>query len=210
MQIARVTINLIRPVPVAELRFAARVIREGKNIQLLDVAVEATDGTLVSRAEVLRVRKEAAPDAENIPACHLAGPAEGVPTYPPTGVGFSRLFEMRAVEGRFETPGPAAVWFMMHGELVAGEATGAVARSLACADFASGIGAAVSFEKWSYPNADLTVAFAREPRTGWVLVDAESWIGPEGRGVVHARLGDADGWFGRSVQDALIIRRSSA
>ncbi|MGY4395555.1 hypothetical protein ACVWZA_000716 [Sphingomonas sp. UYAg733] len=201
------TVNLIRPVPVAELHVSARVLREGSKIQLLEVELRA-EGILVTRGEVLRVKRGASGDAACLPPLDLPGPSFGSRTRPPTGVGFSRLFEMLAVRGTFETPGPASIWFRMLGELVAGEETDAVTATLACADFANGIGSAVSFAQWSYPNADLTVSLARQPSGPWILLDAECWVGSDGRGMTHARIGDAGGWFGRSLQTTLIERRA--
>ncbi len=206
MEVARVTVNLMRPVPVSELDVSVRVVREGSRIQLLETEIRAA-GVVVTRAEVLRVARGESAQANCCPPIDLPGPSLGSRTRPPTSVGFSRLFEMRAVRGMFETPGPASIWFRMHGDLVAGEATDAVTATLACADFANGTGAAVSFEQWSYPNADLTVSLAREPVGPWIILDAECWVGSNGRGMTHARLGDADGWFGRSLQTTLIERR---
>lgn len=207
MQIARITVNLLRPVPVEQLQVSTHVIREGRNIQIIDANVHDGEGRLVTRAEVLRVRQGSSAEIRNFPDCDFPPAHTGVVTRPPTGVGFSRLFEMRAVRGRFETPGPASVWFRMSGALVHGEDTSPVTRAIACADFASGIGTTVPFSGWTYPNADLTVSFARAPRDGWLLLDADCWIGDEGRGVAAARIGDVDGWFGMSTQSTLVTPR---
>ena len=43
--------------------------------------------------------------------------------------------------------------------------------------------------KWTFINADLTVSMARPPVGEWILLDAESWIGPDGAGLAMARLG---------------------
>jgi hypothetical protein len=47
----------------------------------------------------------------------------------------------------------------------------------------------------------------REPVGEWILLDAESWIGPEGAGLAMARLADMNGYFGRCVQSLVIERR---
>ena len=39
------------------------------------------------------------------------------------------------------------------------------------------------------------------------LLDAESWIGPDGAGLAMARLADARGYFGRAVQSLVIEKR---
>jgi hypothetical protein len=206
MGVARVTVDLMRPVPVGELTVYTRIAREGKKAQLVDVEIRAA-GALVARGAVLRLRREEQRDAPIIPAADFAGPERGAQTRPPTGVGFSQLFDMRSVAGSFERPGPAAVWFRMSGPLVADERMSVTALATASADFANGIASVLPFDAWSYPSTDLTVSFAREPVGRWILVDAECWAGVEGRGVTHARLGDALGWFGRSMQTIIFERR---
>src|SRR6185437_11670661 len=54
MRIARVTVDLMRPVPVAPLTIESGVVREGRKIQLLAVRLLAA-GTEVVRASALRV-----------------------------------------------------------------------------------------------------------------------------------------------------------
>ena len=63
------------------------------------------------------------------------------------------------------------------------------------------------FSHWTFLNADLTVSMAREPVGEWILLDAESWIGPEGAGLAMARLADVNGYFGRCVQIFVIEKR---
>jgi hypothetical protein len=58
MHVTRVTIDLLRPVPVAPLTFETEVLREGRKIQLVGVRLMA-NGTVVVRATVLKIRAEA-------------------------------------------------------------------------------------------------------------------------------------------------------
>ena len=76
MAVARVTVDLMRPVPVGELKVDARIAREGKKLQLVDVEIRAAD-TLVARGAVLRLRREDQPDVRTIPAADFAGPGKG-------------------------------------------------------------------------------------------------------------------------------------
>jgi hypothetical protein len=75
------------------------------------------------------------------------------------------------------------------------------------ADFCNGTSAALDFRQWSFLNADLTVSLAREPVGEWILLDAESWIGPDGAGLAMARLADVHGYFGRAAQSLVIEKR---
>jgi hypothetical protein len=41
----------------------------------------------------------------------------------------------------------------------------------------------------------------------WVLLDAETWAGPDSIGIAAAQLADRDGYFGRAVQSVLFEKR---
>jgi Thioesterase-like superfamily len=56
--VARLTIELLRPVPLAPLQVAARTIRPGKKVQWLEGAL-LHDGREVARATALRLRVRA-------------------------------------------------------------------------------------------------------------------------------------------------------
>lgn len=206
MAVARVTVDLMRPVPIGGLVVETRIAREGRRVQLLDIEILAA-GALVARGAVLKLRREEQRDAQVIPAADFAGPEQCARTRPPTGVGFSQLFDMRSAAGSFEVLGPAAVWLRMSGPLVDEERVSGPTLATASADFANGIASVFPFDTWSYPSTDLTVSFAREPVGPWILVDAECWAGCEGRGITHARLADKLGWFGRSMQTTIFERR---
>ena len=55
MHVARVTVDLLRPVPVAPLTFEREVLREGRKIQLCGVRLLANN-VVVARGAVLKIR----------------------------------------------------------------------------------------------------------------------------------------------------------
>jgi hypothetical protein len=71
----------------------------------------------------------------------------------------------------------------------------------------NGIATELSWEDWTFINADLTVSLAREPEGEWILSDAECWVGEDGAGLAMCRLADKRGTFGRAVQSLLLERR---
>jgi Thioesterase-like superfamily len=76
MRIARVTIDLMRPVPLVALTLHTEVLRMGRKIQLCAVRLLA-DGVVVVAASVLKVRRQAQPlpsDIAELPVM-LPGPA---------------------------------------------------------------------------------------------------------------------------------------
>src|SRR5262245_38773316 len=57
MRIARVSIDLMRPVPVAPLGIESEILRDGRKIQLCGVRLLA-DGVVVVSATVLKVKAQ--------------------------------------------------------------------------------------------------------------------------------------------------------
>jgi hypothetical protein len=209
MQIARVTIDLMRPVPVAPLTIETEVLREGRKIQLCAIKLLADDVVVVG-ATVLKIKSQALAlpsEVADLPV-ELPGPDQSI-VEPANFAGspFVKCISMRAARGRFGVPGPGAIWFRVDQPLVEGSPVSQAMRAVVAADFSNGTSAALDFRQWTFINADLTVNLARPPVGEWILVDAESWIGPDGAGLAMARLADARGYFGRAIQSLVIEKR---
>jgi Thioesterase-like superfamily len=113
---------------------------------------------------------------------------------------------IRAARGRIGAPGSAAIWFRIDRPLVEGTAISQAMRAVVAADFCN-TSVPLDFRHWTFLNADLTVNFARQPVGDWILLDAESWIGPDGAGLAMARLADQRGYFGRAIQSLVVEKR---
>jgi hypothetical protein len=114
---------------------------------------------------------------------------------------------MRAARGRFGQAGAGAIWFRVDHPLIEGQVVSQAMRAVVAADFSNGTASTLDFHAWTYINADLTVSFARQPVGEWILLDGESWIGPDGAGLAMSRLADRQGYFGRAVQSLVIEKR---
>lgn len=209
MQIVRVGIDLMRPVPVAPLTFETQVIREGRKIQLIGITLLA-EGKPVVRGQVLRivVTKPELPDGiEGPPQPWRA--VEDAPVVPHRGRNpFLACLDMKSGFGDFATPGPGAIWFRVNRDIVAGAGVSQAMRAVIASDLSNGVSSPLDFLKWTFLNADLTVSFARPPEGEWILVDSESWLGRDGAGLAMAKLADQRGYFGRSVQSLVVEKRA--
>jgi hypothetical protein len=205
MQIARVTIDLMRPVPVAPLTVESEVLREGRKIQLCAVRLKA-NGVLTVGATVLKIKRQAQPLPDDVtePPLDVAAPEQSriEPQNSPFGMGMT----IRAARGRFGGPGPGAIWYRAERPLIAGSPISQAMRAVAASDFCNA-SSALDFRQWIFLNADLTVSMAREPVGEWILLDAVSWIGPDGAGLAVARLADTKGYFGRCAQSLVVEKR---
>jgi len=209
MRIARVTIDLMRPVPVAPLTLESEVLREGRKIQLCAVRLRAGDAVVVG-ATVLKIKTQALalPPGVADAAVELPGPDQSPREEPSfSSSPFVTGISMRAARGRFGVPGPGAIWYRVDRPLVEASPVSQAMRAVVAADFCNGTSAVLDFRDWTFLNADLTVSFARAPFGEWILVDAGSWIGPDGAALAMARLADVNGYFGRAVQSLVIEKR---
>lgn len=210
MHIARLTIDLMRPVPLAPLTIETEVLRQGRKIQLCEVRLLA-DGVTVVRATVLKIKSNAVlalpPEVADLPV-ELPGPEqsvveEGKFSSSPFVTGMS----MRAARGRFGMPGPGAIWYRADWSMIEGAPVSQVMRAVIASDFCNATAVALDFRQWTFINADLTVSLARQPVGDWILLDGETFIGPHGAGIATAKLGDVRGYFGRAVQSLVIEKR---
>ena len=122
MRVARVTVDLMRPVPLKTLAIETEVLREGRKIQLCAVRVRA-DGVLTVSATVLRVKlqtDDVPPDAGG-PALTLPGPDQS-PEDPAqfSNSPFVMGMQLRAARGTFGVRGPGAIWYRVKRPFVEG------------------------------------------------------------------------------------------
>lgn len=209
MRVVRLTVDLMRPVPVAPLTIETEIVREGRKIQLVSIRLLA-DETEVVRASALRVRIE----ARDMPAIASGPPVElpmpehcSPPDFFATETPFLKGIEMRTAKGGFRIPGPAAVWYRATRPIVAGAALSPLMRATIAADFCNGTSSVFDMRDWTFINADLSVSLGREPVGEWILLDAETWVGPDSVGIAAARLADTRGYFGRAVQSVIFEKR---
>src|SRR5207244_12972602 len=111
MRMARLTIDLMRPVPLKPLMLETEILREGRKIQLCAVRLRA-DGVLVVAATVLKVRlqRELLPgDIASLPV-ELPSP-EASPEDPAQFYNspFVTGMRLRAAGRKFGVPGPGAI-----------------------------------------------------------------------------------------------------
>ena len=207
--VGRITVEVLRPVPLAPLTLDAEVLRPGRNVELVQARLHAAGGDEVARATAWRLRRVADPVAvpDDPPP---PGPERGEERpFFPTGqaVGYHTAMDYRFLAGSFLEPGPATVWMRMRQPLIAGEPVTPLARVLVAADSGNGVSAALDFRRHLFINTELTVHLTREPAGEWVCLDAVTRPGTLGVGLAEAVLSDEWGRLGRSAQTLLVRAR---
>jgi acyl-coenzyme A thioesterase PaaI-like protein len=204
---ARLTVELLRPIPLSPLSVKAAVVRPGRKVELVEASMDA-DGREVARATLLGIRAAAIEVPESTPAAFPPGPSHGDGTIPDElggAVAFHNSgVEHRFVLGRFDRPGPATDWIRLRWPVVPGEEPTALERTVAAADFGNGISRLVPFEELIFINPDLTVYLHRLPAGEWVCLEATTILGGDGVGMTESALYDEQGAIGRAVQSLLL------
>jgi hypothetical protein len=161
--LARLTVELVRPVPLVPLTVEVRETRPGRRIQLLDLVLRDEQDTELVYARGMRIARgdngldESLLDMPGPVA--VAGPDDSSPYehgYPLPACGFYMdAFDIRSVDGRsFGAVGPSASWFRLLAPVFAGEPITPLDRVLAVADFGNGISNIIEMGRHVYINPD--------------------------------------------------------
>jgi hypothetical protein len=208
--LVRLTLDLLRPVPLAPLTVTWSTPRGGRRVQLVDGVLSAGD-VEVALARVVRILGHpggAAPATAVREDDPPAGPETGIDST--LRMGAYRAFHnegmvIRFVEGRFDQRGPATAWFRLAHPVVAGQVPSPWQRVAAAADFANGVARELDFAPGVlFINPDLTVSVHRPPEGEWVCLDARTRFGVPGVGATEAALWDRRGRIGRAVQSLVV------
>jgi Thioesterase-like superfamily len=203
MALARVTLDILGPVPVSEVAVAASVARPGRSVELLEATLSA-GGRVAVVARAWRVARRGAP-----PAGDAAAPPPIPDTADPPALfpGYGEAVEFRFARGGWREPGPATVWTRLRVPVVAGEAPTGLQRVLAVADSGSGVSAVLPFGDWMFINPELSVHLRREAVGEWICLDAVTTVEPDGAGLARSTLSDARGPVAHGAQALLVAPR---
>ena len=206
MRIGRVTVEILKPLPIEPLTLNAQVVRPGRSVELIEASIEGP------REELARVRGWRLAESDIEADWEQDDPPPGrqhaeALEFFPTGeaAGWHTAMEIVFARGRFLEPGPATAWMRPRVALVAGEEITPLQRVMLAADGGNGVSAPLPWDRFIFVNTDLTVHLFRPPTGEWVGMAAETTLGPAGSGVATSRLYDSTGEIGRGAQ-ALLVR----
>jgi hypothetical protein len=216
MTMSRMTVDIMRPVPLGRrLTVAPVVVREGRKIQLVDLQL-TVGGVLHARASVLRLRDADLTGRDDLPTGAPVDPP--VPLVPPDQVasvrdsstppgGFLQGWDMRYAPSRDGSA--TGLWVRLEVPVVAGEPVRPSARLVACVDFANNIGVDFGPGAATTINPDVNAHVLRRPAGEWVAITGETRFTPAlGRGVVTATLSDLEGVFAAVSLSQLVQPRA--
>ena len=217
MSLARLTVDIVRPVPVGQrLHVDAEVVREGKKIQLAELVIRVGD-TVTTRARALRIRDRDVTALDGMPVSTTAdNPAASLP--PPEQldgvdhVPWIAPFLKYGAELRrtWKAPinGVHAVWCRLRIPVVQDEPVRAASRAAFPLDLANLIGVDLDPTRATSINPDVTGHLARAPVGEWMALTGHTYFahGP-GHGISTAVMSDADGVFGVASTSQILDAR---
>lgn len=204
--LARLTVEILGPVPVTDLTVRAWVDRPGKSIQLSGAELTANDRpvarasawwiTHTDTAEVVAGLPEPLPPKES---GHLLSKPSGWHD------GYLSAMEWVSIKGQMGETGPATLWVRQLIQTVDGEEPTGLQRLMTVADSGNGASSRLSLKHWLFINTELTVHLWRPPQGEWIGLDADTVLGPAGVGLATTTLHDQQGPVARGAQ-ALLVR----
>ncbi len=211
---ARVTFDLLAPVPAVPMTLVTSVAEGGKRVVRQTVTLTADD-VPVARAQCVAVRRaeldlpEGAtehPDPfAGAPVPDLSRPTPAARGVVPWDCFDSSSVSVRSLRSPELDGGGVGLWINLLVPVIAGEPTPAIARAAVAADHASAAtNARLPFDRWSFMNAELSLHVSREPVGPWVGLVCSGVLQPNGCGLSVATLYDSGGRLGQSAQ-ALVL-----
>lgn len=217
--IARLTVELERPVPVEPLDFAAELTRAGRKVSIVEATItNAVTGAVLARARALRIRSAEVPLPHDRPDLGPLLAIEPAPSEPADGraavldedaaVTFQHGGTDRRFVGELDVGvGPVFGWIRMCVPLLAELTLTPLQRVAAAVDFASGFSAVLPGETHSFINPDLTIHLFRAARGEWVGMASATHHSDHGVGMTDTSVFDLDGRVGSSNQSLLLDLR---
>lgn len=206
---ARLSIDLLRPVPGTPLQVKIQPVRQGKRIVLLEANLMAGKN-LVAQATGLFVKAEpvALPDYAPRYARSLPEP-EGIKTVsfgdamfgnfskmPP---GLHTTVQLRPASELNES-GKGSAWIALPVPIIEGETNSPFMLAALASDFGNGVGQLNLGHNIGTINADVQLQLSRLPIGDWIGLESEALLGETGVGQVLTVMHDEQGRVGQVSQ----------
>lgn len=206
--LTRMSLDLLRPVPLAEIRVAVDVQRDARSVAIATAQVCDRDEKVCITAtsmHLVRTEFEAMPTAPVAALRREDAEAGEAPL--PRGAhdqpSFADFIEVAYPEGESHEPGPKTVW-MKTPPLLADETPSPVQSLCPLADCGNGLSRNAPFEEMGFLNTDLTIHIHREPRSEWLASETVSHWQNTGIGLAQAVIRDEDGPVAAVLQTLLL------
>jgi hypothetical protein len=211
-QVARVQIDLERPVPLEPLLGLVRRHQVSRRVAHLEMELSTRAGRVVSARALLTHRELVSIAAEawspiqrpddfvSMDWSHLY-PIDGGPIFVRDAV------DHRVVRGGYGVPVPSAAWLRLKVPVIDGTVPCGLSQLLAVADFGSPLSQTTSIGAGlALINVDLNATLFRQPVGPWFFLDATGRVGQGGLGLAVTEVFDLEGPIGVITQSQVVKR----
>jgi len=206
--LTRLTVNLLRPIPMAGFRIAAQVTKNGRVSAISSAELIDAQGRVCASANALHLAAQgggylACPPADS-PDLDSAKPGN----FPMQSVSHSLLCFSNGIEvmyppGEEGSLGPTTMW-MRTLPLLEGEIPSDFQRLCPLADCGNGLSRNAELTDAMFMNPDITIAVHRLPESDWLASRATSYWQSTGVGLSEATLFDQKGPIGTAIQTLVV------
>ena len=205
--LARITVEILGPVPIADLKVRSWVDRPGRSVQLVGAELAANNRT-VARASAWWIAHTNTQDVTAGLPDPIQPKESGHQLTKPDGWqdGYLSAMEWWSIKGEMGQDGPATLWVRQLVATVNGETPTPLQRLMAVADSGNGASSRLNINQWLFINTELTVHLWRKPQGEWIAIDANTTIGPRGTGLATSTIHDEQGPVAIGAQ-ALLVRK---
>ncbi|MEX1022031.1 MAG: thioesterase family protein [Dehalococcoidia bacterium] len=208
-QAVRLTVDMFRVAPMKAMLAPVRMVRDGNRIRVVDASMVDEDGTEIARANVVFLRRTEQPEGDIwSPPPWTAPSPDTLPAPPPPDVPWTPMWDMRRIEGDFETVGPKKAWMRETHQLVAGVDPSPLVRLAQTSDFANPFANSGS-TGLNFVNADLTLYQHRDAVGEWIGIEVVAHHSTAGIAIGECVLHDTQGAVARASLCGVANRRRS-
>ncbi|SMO93387.1 Thioesterase-like superfamily protein [Ruegeria faecimaris] len=207
--LTRLTVDLLRPLPLSGLRVAAETTRHTRTLATTRVTVHDLDNTLCAVATTMHLARR---DLGPVPNVALSSPqlADSVDGPFPIGEirhdlpGFATYSDVLYPKGGNQGVGPKTIW-MRTPPLLGDEVQSPIQALCPLADCGNGISWNAPTTEMGFMNTDLTVQVHREPVSDWLASESVCHWQPSGIGMSQSVLYDTQGPVGTALQTLVLF-----
>lgn len=209
--LVRLTLDLMRPVPMTGLKVEAEIMRAGRNTAAAQVRIVDGNGKPCVAGTSLHLSRADFDTLPTAPVCPVSlSEAEPQPNFlVPLKDGlptFGHHVEVKLPKDQKRGLGPKIAW-MRAPPIVVGETPSPFQALCPLADCGNGISANATLHDYTFLNPDLTIVMHREPESDWLASDAVSHWQSTGIGMAQAVISDTIGPVATALQTLLIRPR---
>jgi hypothetical protein len=209
-RLARITVEVMRPIPLKGFRVQAEVRRPGRSVTLSEAEI-FDDDYVFARAFGVHTRQLSEFTATTAPWIEprfeaavpgrfpIRDPHHDLPS-------FIDSVEVRydLAEGSAGVGGPTTMWLRPTVSILPDEEPSPFQRICPLADCGNGVSYNEYLDRVAFLNVDLTIALHRDPVGEWHAARTVSHWQDDGTGLSDAELFDTKGVVGRALQTLLL------